>query len=216
MTGKLYEHQTLSDSMKTYLRLFAASLWLVAGLALADSPRLLVLGDSLSAGYGLDRPEQGWVPLLAESLAKNYQVINASVSGETAGGALARLPALLRQHKPARVIVELGGNDGLRGHSLALLEQQLTQIIRQCLTAGADVLLMEMRIPPNYGRRYTEKFTALYRRLADQTGITLVPFFLQDLALQDGMMQNDGIHPTDKAQPLMRDSVLAVLQAGSR
>lgn len=199
--------------MMCFLRLFAACWLLVAGLAQAQDHRLLVLGDSLSAGYGLEQPELGWVSLLAQSLGNEYQVINASVSGETAGGALARLPALLAQHQPTQVIVELGGNDGLRGHALANLQQQLREIIQRCKKAGAEVLLMEMRIPPNYGRRYTEQFTALYGRLAESESVTLVPFFLQDLALQDNMMQSDGIHPTAQAQPLMRDSLLLHLRA---
>lgn len=181
-----------------------------------STPRLLVLGDSLSAGYGLDNAEQGWVSLMANAIDGQYQVVNASVSGDTTAGGLARLPKLLAEYRPALVIIELGGNDGLRGYSIAALRKNLTELTSSAQDAGARVLLMEMQIPPNYGRRYTEKFTALYAEVARDTGATLIPFFLAELALQDGMMQADGIHPTAQAQPAMRDAVMPFLTHASR
>jgi acyl-CoA thioesterase-1 len=177
--------------------------------ASASAPTILVLGDSLSAAYGI-RLEQGWVALLQARLrAKGYghRVVNASSSGETTGGARARLPRALALHRPAIVIVELGGNDGLRGLPVADIRANLDAIIRDSQRAGARILLVGMRIPPNYGLAYTDAFHALFGDLARQHRLPLVPFFLEDVALIDGMMQDDGLHPTAKAQPLLLDEV---------
>ncbi|UTA46304.1 arylesterase [Simiduia sp. 21SJ11W-1] len=210
-------HFTLSDYLPSTRALLATLALLVATAAHAtDTPhsqaknKLLVLGDSLSAGYGLAVTEPGWVDLLDEALPATH-IVNASISGDTLAGGLARLPQLLAMHKPRWLLIELGGNDGLRGHSLAAIRAQLTELITLGQAADAQVLVMEMRIPPNYGKRYTEKFTALFGEQAHVKGATLIPFFLEDIALQDGMMQGDGIHPTAAAQPLMRDQVLEYL-----
>lgn len=178
-----------------------------------EKARILVLGDSLSAGYGIEL-KQSWVSLLAERIAGNYpyQVINASVSGETSGGGLARLPALLKEHQPALVILELGGNDGLRGHSLNIMQQQLESIVKQSHSAGARVLLLGMQIPPNYGQRYTERFHKVYTQLAQQHDLAYVPFFLEGVATNRELMQRDGIHPTAAAQQTMLDNVWVGLE----
>lgn len=189
------------------------SFWLLAPWCAADAPRLLVLGDSLSAAYGIE-VQQGWVSLLEQRLEAKYphQVINASVSGETTGGGLARLPALLKQHQPELVIVELGGNDGLRGYPLNVMKQQLAEIIEISRDAGAQVLLVGMQIPPNYGVRYTNRFRDTYTELADQYDLPLVEFLLADVALNAKLMQKDGIHPTAEAQEQILDNVWPVLQ----
>lgn len=182
-------------------------------LSADDKGRILVLGDSLSAGYGIEL-KQGWVSLMADKLEENYpyQVINASVSGETSGGGLARLPALLKEHKPALVILELGGNDGLRGHPVNIMQQQLESIIKESQGAGAEVLLLGMHIPPNYGQRYAEHFHQVYTQLAKQYELAFVPFFLEGVATNRELMQRDGIHPTAEAQQTMLDNVWAVLE----
>lgn len=182
-------------------------------LSADDKGRILVLGDSLSAGYGIEL-KQGWVSLMADKLEENYpyQVINASVSGETSGGGLARLPALLKEHKPALVILELGGNDGLRGHPVNIMQQQLESIIKESQGAGAEVLLLGMHIPPNYGQRYAERFHQVYTQLAKQYELAFVPFFLEGVATNRELMQRDGIHPTADAQQTMLDNVWAVLE----
>jgi acyl-CoA thioesterase-1 len=189
------------------------SLWLIAPLCAADTPRLLVLGDSLSAAYGIE-VQQGWVSLLEQRVAAKYphKVINASVSGETTGGGLARLPALLEQHKPELVIVELGGNDGLRGYPLNVMQQQLVDIIEKSRAAGATVVLVGMQIPPNYGPRYTNRFRDIYKELAEKFELPLVEFLLEDVATDAALMQRDGIHPTAAAQDKILDNVWPVLQ----
>jgi acyl-CoA thioesterase-1 len=169
----------------------------------APAPVILVLGDSLSAGYGI-RVEQGWVALLQKRLvSKGYghRVINASSSGETTGGALARLPRALEKHRPAVVVIELGGNDGLRGLPVADVRANFEALIRLSHEAGARVLLIGMRVPPNYGPAYTRTFHQLYGDLAKRHRLPLVPFFLDGIALDDSLMQDDGLHPNAAAQP---------------
>nr|WP_123400940.1 arylesterase [Inmirania thermothiophila] len=181
----------------------------LAAAGAGGRPVLLVLGDSLSAGYGL-APGQGWVDLLGRRLAERgypHRVVNASVSGETSGGGLERLPALLARHRPAVVVVELGGNDGLRGLGLERTRANLAAVVRRARAAGARVLLVGMRLPPNYGPLYTRRFAALYREIARDEGVPLVPFLLEGVALAPGMMQADGIHPTAAAQPRLLDNV---------
>jgi acyl-CoA thioesterase-1 len=175
----------------------------------AAAPTILVLGDSLSAAYGI-RVEQGWVALLQARLrAKGYgyRVINASSSGETTGGALARLPRALDKHRPAIVIIELGGNDGLRGLPLADVRANFESLIRLSRQAGARVLLVGMRIPPNYGPKYSTGFHELYGELARKHQLPLVPFFLDGIALDDSLMLEDGLHPNAAAQPKLLDQV---------
>lgn len=180
----------------------------------ARPPAILVLGDSVSAGYGLES-QQGWVNLLQAKLRTQgygYRVINASVSGETTTGGLARLPRALELHRPKIVIIELGGNDGLRGLPLATSRGNLQKMIELSRAAGAQVLLLGMKIPPNYGPRYAEGFEQVFRELATGYRLAFEPFFLEQIALEPGMMQDDGLHPTAKAQPIMLDTVWPVLQ----
>ncbi len=169
----------------------------------------MVLGDSISAAYGMSL-EEGWVALLAGRLADShpgYQVINASISGETSAGAAARLPALLQEHQPKVVIIELGGNDGLRGYPVNRLRDNLAAMAQQSQQAGAGVLILAMEIPPNYGSRYTKSFRESFTRVANETGSQLSPFMLDGVATDPGLMQDDGIHPTVAAQPLLLDNV---------
>jgi acyl-CoA thioesterase-1 len=188
-------------------------LLLLSWSLLAQADNLLVLGDSISAGYGLDKPEQGWVALLHERLQpRGLDVVNASISGDTTAGGLQRLDALLERVKPAWVLVELGGNDGLRGLTPAQMEANLTQIIGKSRAAGARVLLLGMRIPPNYGKRYAEMFQSLYGKVAAAQNAALVPFLLDGVGGEDGLMQQDGIHPNAAAQPLMLEQVWKVLE----
>lgn len=186
-------------------------LLLLAGTASADTPpRLLVVGDSLSAAYGIEA-RQGWVALLERRLDGRAEVINASISGETSGGGAARLPDLLGQHAPDIVLLELGGNDGLRGLPPGQLEANLRRMIEASRAAEAEVLLLGIDIPPNYGQAYRDAFTGVYRRLADEHGLPLVPFLLEGVALNRELMQSDGIHPTAEAQPRILDNVWPVL-----
>ena len=172
---------------------------------------LLVLGDSLSAGYGID-PANGWVNLLQDDLGDDHKVVNGSISGDTTGGGLARLPLLLEKFQPAFVILELGGNDGLRGQPLKLMKQNLASMIALCIDTKAVPILFGMRIPPNYGRRYTSAFADVYDQLADETNTLLIPFQLEELAITEGMIQQDGLHPTEKAQPAIKAVVAQVIK----
>ncbi len=174
---------------------------------------VLVMGDSLSAGYGIDI-EQGWVRLLEKELTKHHeiQIINASVSGETSSGGNARLPALLDEHQPDIVILELGGNDALRGQPLRLLEKNLQSMIDASKNKNAKVLLAGMQIPPNYGARYSNQFKALYSALAEKNTIALVPFLLEGIGGNPELMQRDGIHPTAEAQPIIVSNVQPELE----
>jgi acyl-CoA thioesterase-1 len=181
--------------------------WASAPL-LAD-PAIVILGDSLSAAYGMEI-SQSWPSLLQDRLIENgysYRVFNSSVTGETTQGGATRLPRLLDKNQPDIVILELGGNDGLRGLPIEVTGENLSSMIEQSQSIGASVILSEMRIPPNYGRTYTEKFNALYTTLADRYGISLMPFLLADIALEPGLMQADGIHPTARAQPLILEKI---------
>lgn len=164
---------------------------------------MLVLGDSLSAAYGLDR-EAGWVSLLAarlRALSPEARVVNASVSGETTAGGLSRLPALLDTHQPQVVIIELGANDGLRGFDPALIRDRLARLIETARARGAEVLLLGVRLPPNYGAAYTQGFQAIFQALAETHGVALVPTMLAGIAEDRQLMQADGLHPIAAAQP---------------
>ncbi len=178
-----------------------------AAAALADErPTLLVMGDSLSAAYGIETDE-GWVSLLEARLDGKAQVINASISGETSAGGASRLPELLGQHAPDIVLLELGGNDGLRGLPPGQFEANLRRMIEASLQAEADVLLLGIDIPPNYGRAYRDAFTGVFHRLADDFDLPLVPFLLEGVALDVALMQGDGIHPTAAAQSRILENV---------
>jgi acyl-CoA thioesterase-1 len=167
---------------------------------------LLVLGDSLSAGYGVNQGK-GWVALLRNDLGDDHTVINGSISGDTTGGGLNRLPLLLEKFSPDYVLLELGGNDGLRGQPLKLMKGNLNAMITLCREAGAEPILFGMRLPPNYGRRYSDAFAAVYPQLSDETGVPLIPFQLEELAITEGMIQEDGLHPTALAQPIIKDLI---------
>ena len=170
---------------------------------------LLVLGDSISAAFGLDT-RQGWVSLLEQRLAAegfDYQVVNASVSGDTSAGGLARLPTLLAEHQPQLVIVELGGNDGLRGQPPAQLQQNLAAIIQSARESGARVLLLGMQLPPNYGARYNALFSQVYADVAGAAQVPLLGFFLDGVGGVPALMQGDGIHPNAAAQPRLLDNL---------
>jgi len=179
-----------------------------------NDPVILILGDSLSAAYGMEM-DQSWPSLLQQRLIQNgyaYRAFNSSIAGDTTQGGRTRLPRLLEAHRPDVVILELGGNDGLRGLPVDVTRENLSFMIESSQALGADVMLAEIRIPPNYGRSYTEKFNANYQLLTEQYGIVLLPFLLQDIALQEDLMLPDGIHPNADAQPLILDQVWRVLQ----
>ena len=188
------------------------SLWPVC--TLAKDAAIVIVGDSLSAAYGMELSES-WPSLLQQRLDQDghaYRVFNSSITGETTQGGLTRLPRLLEEHDPRIVIVELGGNDGLRGLPLEVTRDNLAAMIELSQAAGARVILAEMRIPPNYGRTYTERFNGAYAELAEQHGAVLLPFLLEDIALEPGMMQEDGIHPTAAAQPVILEQVWLTLE----
>ncbi|UCJ15671.1 arylesterase [Pseudomonas sp. MM211] len=181
---------------------------------MAQAGAVLVVGDSISAAFGMDT-RQGWVHLLDERLQGDgfeHQLVNASISGDTSAGGAARLPALLAEHKPDLVIVELGGNDGLRGLPPSQLQQNLASMVDASREAGAKVLLLGMRIPPNYGERYTTAFAKVYDDLAAEKNIPLVPFLLEGVGGVDTLMQDDGVHPAVEAQPLLLENVWPTLK----
>lgn len=180
----------------------------------AEQQRLLVLGDSISAAYGMSL-EQGWVSLLAAALSQDtsWEVVNASISGETSAGGLRRLPALLREHRPSLVVLELGGNDGLRGYPTQKLQENLARMTQLSRDAGANVIIVPMEIPPNYGPRYTSEFRATFARVASEEGAALAPFILENVATQASLMQEDGIHPTVDAQSQLLDNILPTILA---
>lgn len=193
--------------------LFVLMLSWVTGPLLAG-PSIVILGDSLSAAYGMEI-SQSWPSLLQQRLIENgyvHRVFNSSIAGDTTQGGATRLPRLLDKNQPEVVILELGGNDGLRGLPIEVTGKNLSSMIEQSQSAGASVILSEMRIPPNYGRTYTEKFNTLYTTLADQYGVSLLPFLLDDIALEPGLMMADGIHPTAEAQPLILEKVWIQLE----
>lgn len=184
-------------------------LWCLLPASLAAAPNILVLGDSLSAAYGIPQSE-GWVALLAQRLENEgypHRVVNKSISGETTAGGLVRLPAALEDHRPALTLIELGANDGLRAQSLDMMRQRLRRMVQLAQAAGSRVLLFEMRIPSNFGPRYTEGFHGSFARVAESTGAALVPFFLAEIALEEQWFQEDGIHPTAAAQPRLLEAV---------
>lgn len=178
----------------------------------AAQQTILVFGDSLSAAYGIPR-EAGWASLLQQELQRShpqYQVANASISGETTTGGLQRIAAALRQHQPAIVILELGANDGLRGAPTASIEANLAMLIQQAHKAHARVLLLGMRLPPNYGGEYTARFKAMYSKLAQRYHVALVPFFME--AVTPEQFQADNLHPTAQAQPYILNTILQKLK----
>ncbi|WP_293751711.1 arylesterase [uncultured Paraglaciecola sp.] len=185
---------------KIYTFFIFIPLLLISDQILAKETKLLILGDSLSAAYGI-KQEQGWVSLLQDAWQdQGIKVINAAISGETTDGALARLPRLLEQHSPTHIFVELGGNDGLQGHPVGKMRDNLEKIIQLSQKNAVKVILQQMQIPTNYGKRYTQMFTGSYAKLAEKYTLTMLPFFLENIALDNSLMQRDGIHPNAEAQ----------------
>ncbi|WOE40799.1 arylesterase [Acinetobacter chinensis] len=183
--------------------------------AMVYAKTIMILGDSLSAGYGIQQG-QGWVSLLQKRLDQQYpkahKVVNASVSGETTSGALARLPKLLQTHKPDIVVIELGGNDGLRGQPPQMIQKNLTQLVLRSQQSKAHVLLFGMKIPPNYGTAYSQAFENNYRTVSQQYKIKLLPFFMQNVAGHSHLMQKDQIHPNAAAQKILLDNAFPYIK----
>ena len=176
---------------------------------IAESKKLLILGDSISAGYGLKESEN-WVQLLENSLRKSgreLQVINSSISGDTTIGGLSRIESDLAEHKPNYVLVELGGNDALRGYPINKIKNNLLKIIDASFTAKANPIIMQIRIPPNYGKNYVAAFERIYAEIAEEKNIPLLTFLLEKVALDKSLMQPDGIHPNQKAQIIIANQV---------
>jgi len=183
-------------------------------MAAGQDPAILVIGDSLSAEYGLQR-DTGWVSLLSKRLAEEqtgYQVRNASISGDTTSGGLSRLPAALETYRPDIVVIELGSNDALRGLSLDMTQDNLSKMAAMAQQSSARVLLLGMQIPPNYGRQYTERFQQVFASVAKKNGTELVPFLLDGIATDRNMFQADGIHPNEQAQSVLAENVWKKLQ----
>lgn len=183
----------------------------VPALNASEPPTILVMGDSLSAAYGIEH-EQGWVPLLEERLGGQADVVNASISGETTSGGLQRFSAILEKQQPDIVLLELGGNDGLRGLAPNQMRSNLASMIEQSQEVDAQVLLLGIDIPPNYGQAYRDAFTGVYHSLAEEYDVPLLPFLLEGVALNEQLMQEDGIHPTAEAQPMILDNVWPELE----
>ena len=184
------------------------------GALAGDAPVIVILGDSISAAYNMETG-QSWPSLLQERLHRNgytHRVFNSSITGDTTQGGLSRLPRLLDKHHPDLLIIELGGNDGLRGISIDVTRANLSAMIESSQAAGATVLLAEMRIPPNYGMTYSRQFNGNYTLLKEKYGVLLIPFLMERVALEPALMQADGIHPNAQAQPILLDTVWAVLE----
>jgi acyl-CoA thioesterase-1 len=210
MRTRLYKHPLIVaiSLLSTCVAGFAAP-----AVASESAPTIVVLGDSLSAGFGLDLQDT-WVALLQKRLEEKgygYRVINASISGDTTGNGLRRIPRTLDIHQPEIVIIELGGNDGLRGLPIKVMRDNFSKMIRLSIDQGSTVVLAGILIPPNYGQEYATEFAELYPSLADEYQLPLIPFFMEDVALDPGKMQADGIHPNKSAQPLLLENVWAVL-----
>jgi len=174
-----------------------------------NEKKILIVGDSISAAYGIN-PKLGWVNLLANKIIQEklpYQVINASISGDTTINGVNRLPALLKKYQPELVLIELGGNDGLRGIQIRTMQINLERMIEYSQASGAKVLLAGMKIPPNYGKRYTQSFHQVYLELAAKYSISVIPFLLEGVGGQASLMQSDGMHPTAQAQPIIVETV---------
>ena len=190
-------------------------LLLTASLQAEEPPTVLIFGDSLSAGFGID-VDQSWATLLQERLAEQgyeHRVVNASISGETTEGGAARINNALGTFKPDLIILELGGNDGLRGFPPARIRENLETIVVQAKASGADVVLLGIRIPTNYGTRYTQAFEAVYAEIAESLGIKWIEFFMQGVALNDELLQEDRIHPNVAAQPILLDNAWPIIRA---
>lgn len=208
-----FMHHNINAKHDTSRRVFSLTLTLIAVFfsTISYAKSVLILGDSISAGYGIN-PHAGWVALLEQKLSSvsddnEVNVINASVSGNTSSDGLARLPKLIEAHTPDIIVVELGGNDGLRGHPLKVMESNLNSIIALGKNAGSEVILAGIEIPPNYGQRYTDEFKKVFVRVAEKNDVPFIPFILEGIALEPELMQDDGIHPTEDAQPLLLENI---------
>lgn len=193
---------------------FLISIWLSLHAGPANSNTILVLGDSLSAAYGIDT-NAGWVQMLEHKINSSnlpYKVVNASISGDTTTGGSQRLPLLLENYKPVIVILELGANDGLRGFPLDLIHHNLKSMIELCHDSNASVVLAGIKIPPNYGRKYTDRFYSIYNELSKMPSVEYVPFLLEGVGGVSGMMQDDGLHPNEKGQIVILDNVWSELK----
>lgn len=189
-------------------------LMLLAPVSRADKPTILVLGDSISAAYGMAE-QDGWVELLRHRLVDNnpsFEVINASISGDTTSGGLARLQQAFDKHRPRILVIELGGNDGLRGLSLKKMRKNLSAMVKLCSESQCRAVLLGMRIPSNYGEVYAERFHHSFARVAEEQNIPLSPFFLKGVATELDLMQNDGIHPNKVAQPLLLETAWSLIE----
>ncbi|WP_439503277.1 arylesterase [Methylophaga sp.] len=208
--------KTLLPTQTLFIWLFLVLVSFQSQAAEPQQKNLLIVGDSLSAAYGIDS-DAAWVELLKDRLEQetpgNWNVANASISGETTDGGLRRLPDLLDKHDPAIVVIELGGNDGLRGFPPNVIRSNLAKMIQLSQQHGAEVLLVGIEIPPNYGQRYTTAFANVFSSLAEEYNLSFVPFFLADVYDGEAMMQADGIHPTAKAQPQLLDNIWSELLA---
>lgn len=192
--------------------LLCSSLVALSSYALERS--ILIVGDSISSGYGMQQ-EQGWVYLLEQRISEQniqYNVINLSISGETTAGGLLRLPQALQRHQPKIVIIELGGNDGLRGYPIDKIRQNLHQMVSIGKDTGADVLLVGMMLPPNYGRRYSDSFQRTFTEVAEELKVALLPFLLEGVATHEDLMQRDGIHPNPSAQKLLLNNIWPIIK----
>jgi acyl-CoA thioesterase-1 len=194
--------------LKNFILRFFVTFWLAIPVKAAD---ILVLGDSLSAGYGL-APGEGWVELMEPQLVEGgLTLLNASVSGETTAGGLARLPDLLELHEPKWVLLELGANDGLRGTPLNIIQTNLEALASRITESGAKLIVIGIQLPPNYGPRYTRAFFDLFPQLAEKFKAPLVPFLLEGVATDWDLMQSDGLHPRAEAQPIILNTVMGVV-----
>jgi len=193
-------------------KVFLVSLFLCIS-SLTQAKSIVVLGDSISAAYGFE-VEQGWVALMQENIKSeypDYTIYNESISGDTSAGGLARLPLIIKKYKPNIIMLELGANDGLRGMSLFAMKKNLSAIIEQSKKSGAQVLILSMRIPSNYGKRFTDMFYGSYQKLSTQHEVSVVPFILENVALDKKFMQRDGLHPNALAQPIISNHIYPYL-----
>ena len=206
----------LFDSIHSlFITLFSVIVFALVASTAQAAQTIVVFGDSLSAAYGIP-PNTGWVALLENKLKQQnnaYKVINASISGETTSGGLTRFAQMLKNHQPKIVVIELGANDGLRGLSLNDMQSNLNSMITQAKAKNATVMLLGMKIPPNYGIQYTQKFSAIYENLAKQYKLNLVPFFLDGVAGNRTLVQDDGLHPTAAAQPKLLENIWPKLES---
>ncbi|TMO60351.1 arylesterase [Pseudoalteromonas aurantia] len=192
---------------RLFLNLLVISILLLLPFSSTAKERIMLIGDSLSAGYGL-KQDQSWVNLLQNKYVeekKPIEIINTAISGQTTDNALLKIDTWLQVHEPSHVLIELGGNDGIRGFPIKLLKNHLTELVNKSTQAGATVALMEIQIPPNLGPRYTSMFTNSYHTVAKQTGAYFMPYFMTKVAVDKALMQNDNLHPNAKAQPIIRD-----------